>query len=53
MTCHRWKLIMLLYSVHGLILLIYFSDPDRGVRLYSYWGLELVNRSRYTEGRCE
>lgn len=34
-----------------LILLSCFSDSDRGVCLYGYWGLELVNRPRYTEGK--
>lgn len=28
-----------------------FSDSDRRVGLYSHWSLELVNRSRYTEGQ--
>lgn len=26
------------------------NDSDSGVRLYGYWGLELVNRPRHTEG---
>lgn len=27
-----------------------FSDSDSGISLYGNWGLELVNRSRHTEG---
>lgn len=38
------------FVVLDVILLPCFSDSDCGVCLYRYWGLELVNRPRYTKG---
>lgn len=65
MSCCHWRHCLLL-SIHQsftsgwqmYIIAVYcfstffFSDSDRRVCLYSYWSLELVNRSRYTEGKA-